>query len=167
MPWFTVRLLLTEPRACFNVNQLMAFAEESLRAQGLFERLAADWMRIQTVAPLICDRVRDPLEPASRTGWHAEAILDHLRQKGFYRATIWMRRAANQVRMVGGNEHGAALVARADQLEQHAGLGLVLADIGDVVEDEQMILVELGDGAFQRKLASAPPAAAERDRWCA
>ena len=39
-------LIVTEPRACFNVNQLLAFAEESLRAQGLFDQLAVDWTRI-------------------------------------------------------------------------------------------------------------------------
>lgn len=82
------KLIVTEPRACFNVNQLMAFAEESLQAQGLFERLAADWTRIQTVAPLIRDRVQNPASPASRTGWHAEAILDHLRQKEFAKLTF-------------------------------------------------------------------------------
>jgi hypothetical protein len=37
-------------------------------------------------------------------------------------------------------QHGASLVAAAYQLEQHAGFGFILADIGDVVEDEQVIL---------------------------
>src|SRR5262249_46045087 len=32
-------LVLTEPRACFNVAELMAAGEESLRARGLRERL--------------------------------------------------------------------------------------------------------------------------------
>lgn len=82
------KLIVTEPRACFNVNQLMAFAEESLRAQGLFERLAPDWTRIQTVAPLIRDRVQDSASPDSRTGWHAEAIMDHLRQMKFANLTF-------------------------------------------------------------------------------
>ena len=83
---------------------------------------------------------------------------------------VWEDLAPFAEWLVGGNEHGAALVARADQLEQHTGLGLVLADIGDIIEDEQVIFVELGDGAFQRKLAARhlqQPAAAERDRWCA
>lgn len=47
--------------------------------------------------------------------------------------------------LVGGDEHRAVLVARADQLEQHAGLGLVLADIGNIVEDDQVVAIELGD----------------------
>jgi len=42
----------------------------------------------------------------------------------------------------------------ADQLEQHAGFGLILADIGDVVEDQQVILVELGERAFEGEFAA-------------
>ena len=64
---------------------------------------------------------------------------------------VWEDLAPFAEWLVGGNEHGAALVARADQLEEHAGLGLVLADIGDVVEDQQVILVEFRDGAFERE----------------
>jgi len=51
-------LVVTEPRACFDVNHLMRHAEESLRALGAFDRLAADWARIQVVAPLIRDRIQ-------------------------------------------------------------------------------------------------------------
>jgi hypothetical protein len=36
--------------------------------------------------------------------------------------------------LVGGDEQRAPLVAGADQFEQDAGLGLVLADIGEVIE---------------------------------
>ena len=36
--------------------------------------------------------------------------------------------------LIGGDQHRASFVAAADQLEQHAGFGLILADIGDVVE---------------------------------
>src|SRR4051794_9722478 len=48
-------------------------------------------------------------------------------------------------RLVGGDQQGAALVAGADQLEQHAGFGLALLDVGEVVEDQQVVLVELLD----------------------
>jgi hypothetical protein len=44
--------------------------------------------------------------------------------------------------LVGGDQDGAALVAGADQLEEPAGLGLVLGDVGEVVEDQQVVLVE-------------------------
>jgi hypothetical protein len=42
----------------------------------------------------------------------------------------------------GGCEHGAALLASADKLERHAGLGLILDYIGEVVEDQQVKAVE-------------------------
>ena len=35
-------------------------------------------------------------------------------------------------RLVGRDQQRAAFVARRDQLEQHAGFGLVLGDVGDV-----------------------------------
>ena len=54
-------------------------------------------------------------------------------------------------RLVGGDEDGASLVAGADQLEEHAGFGLVLGDVGEVVEDQQVVLVEPGDGGFKRE----------------
>lgn len=50
--------------------------------------------------------------------------------------------------LVGGDQHGAALISCADDFEQDAGLRLIFGDIGDVVEDQQMELVELCDGAF-------------------
>ena len=57
-------------------------------------------------------------------------------------------------RLVGGDQQGPALVARADQLEQHAGLRLVLGDIGEIIEDQQVIFVELGDRGFEGEIAA-------------
>ena len=57
-------------------------------------------------------------------------------------------------RLVGGYQQGPALVSGADQLEQDAGLGLVLGDIGQVVEDQQVIFVELGDRGFEAEIAA-------------
>ena len=51
-------------------------------------------------------------------------------------------------RLVGRYQHGSPLISRGDQLEQHACLGLILGDVGDVVEDEQVVAVEFGDGTF-------------------
>ena len=36
-----------------------------------------------------------------------------------------------------------------DQLEQHAGLGLVLAGVRQVIQDDQVESVELGQGRWQ------------------
>ena len=47
--------------------------------------------------------------------------------------------------LVCGDQHGAPFISGADQLEQHAGLGLILGDVGDVVEDQQVKFIEFGD----------------------
>lgn len=56
--------------------------------------------------------------------------------------------------LVGGDQQGSALVAGTDQFEQHAGLGPILGDIGEVVADHQMIFVEFGEGGFEVEAAS-------------
>ncbi len=40
-------------------------------------------------------------------------------------------------------------VTASDQFEQDRCFGLVLGYIGEVVEDQQVIFVELGDGGFE------------------
>src|SRR3546814_13541323 len=47
-----------------------------------------------------------------------------------------------------------ALVAMGDELEQGAGLDLVLADVGQVVEDDEIELVELVEHRGQAEVAS-------------
>ena len=51
-------------------------------------------------------------------------------------------------------KHGAALVAGADQLEQDGGFRLVLADIGEVIEDQQVEAVEPVDGGLEGEFAA-------------
>ena len=50
------------------------------------------------------------------------------------------------------DQEGSAFIAGGDQLEQHTGLGLILGDVGNIVEDQQLVLVELGDGGFEPQL---------------
>src|SRR5207244_929337 len=57
-------------------------------------------------------------------------------------------------RLIGGDQHRAPLIAASDQLEQHTGFGLILADVDDVIKDQEVILVELGECAFKRELAA-------------
>jgi ubiquinone/menaquinone biosynthesis C-methylase UbiE len=80
-------IIITEPRARFDVAALMAAAEESLRTRGILDRLSGDWRRIETVAPLVRDSIRDTeglkAAPTARQDWHAEAIFDTLRRDGF------------------------------------------------------------------------------------
>lgn len=50
------------------------------------------------------------------------------------------------------DEQRASFVAGADELEEDAAFGLILGDIGDVVEDEQVEFVEFGDGGFESEV---------------
>src|SRR5215207_6330275 len=56
--------------------------------------------------------------------------------------------------LIGGDEQRASFVAGADELEQHAGLGLVLGDIGEIIEDEEIEAVEPIDGGLEIELAA-------------
>jgi ubiquinone/menaquinone biosynthesis C-methylase UbiE len=85
-------LIVTEPRACFDMDALMKASQEWLRDHGLLEELGEDWQRIETIAPLIRDKIRDIQTHTSATalqqGWHAEAILEILRRDGFASLTF-------------------------------------------------------------------------------
>jgi hypothetical protein len=51
--------------------------------------------------------------------------------------------------LISGDQQRAVLVASADEFEQSAGLGVVLVDVRDVVANQQMVFIELGDGCFK------------------
>ena len=55
--------------------------------------------------------------------------------------------------LIGGDHRGARFVSGADQLEEDARFSLVLGDIGDVVENQEVIFVELGDRRFEHEVA--------------
>src|SRR5690606_36691410 len=57
-------------------------------------------------------------------------------------------------RFDGSDQHRASLVSGADQLVQYAGFGLVLGDVGKVVENQQLEAVEPVDGSFQAEFTS-------------
>src|SRR5215467_3732181 len=56
--------------------------------------------------------------------------------------------------LVGGDQQRTPLVAGADELKQDAGFSLVFGDVGDVIEDQEVEFVELGDGGFESELAT-------------
>ena len=67
---------------------------------------------------------------------------------------IWKNPAPFAEGLIGGDEHRSSFVSRADQFEQNARLGLILCDIGEIVENQQMIFVELGDCRFEHEIAA-------------
>ena len=56
--------------------------------------------------------------------------------------------------LIGGNKHRSALVACADQFEQDARLRLILGNVGEIVEDQKVVFVELGDRGFEGEIAA-------------
>src|SRR3546814_9989435 len=56
--------------------------------------------------------------------------------------------------LVGGNGERVAFVAVGDELEQGAGLDLVLADVGQIVEHDEIELVELVEHGGQAEVAA-------------
>ena len=70
-------------------------------------------------------------------------VMDQAVDRGHRHAWIGEHVVPARERLVGGNEDAAPLVAFGNQLEQHAGFGLVLPDVRDVVEDQRVVAVEL------------------------
>src|SRR5215831_9905607 len=57
-------------------------------------------------------------------------------------------------RLVGRDEEGSSLVAGADQLKERTGFSLIFGDVGEVIQDQQVVFVELGNGGFEGELAA-------------
>ena len=56
--------------------------------------------------------------------------------------------------LVGGDEEGAVFVACGDEFEEDAGFGLILGDVGEVVEDEEVVSVEASEQVGEGEVAS-------------
>jgi len=59
-------------------------------------------------------------------------------------------------RLVGRVEPGSAFIAGGDQLEQYTGFGLILGNVGDIVEDQQLVLVGFVMAASSPSSAARP-----------
>jgi hypothetical protein len=57
-------------------------------------------------------------------------------------------------RLVGRDQHGPAFVTRADELEEGAGLGLILGDVCENIEDEQIELVAFCQGILENEIST-------------
>jgi hypothetical protein len=56
--------------------------------------------------------------------------------------------------LVAGDDEGSAFVGLGDEFEEDVGLVLVLAGIADVVEDEDIVAVELGENVGELEVAA-------------
>ena len=57
-------------------------------------------------------------------------------------------------RLVGGDGDAAVFIASGDQFEEDAGFGLILVRVGDVVEDDQVELIEFGQGCLEDEITT-------------
>lgn len=74
--------------------------------------------------------------------------------RGERQGRIWKDPVSFTEGLVRGDDNGSSLIACGDEFEEHAGFGLVLGDVGQIVEDEQIELVELVDGGFELEFAA-------------
>jgi ubiquinone/menaquinone biosynthesis C-methylase UbiE len=83
-------LILTEPKKCFQVEQLMASAEEWMISRRIRDRLADDWHTIESVAPLISQSIKrtGAASANDRVDWCAETVFEILQNDGFTNLTI-------------------------------------------------------------------------------
>ena len=81
-------------------------------------------------------------------------VVDQAIDGGERHGLVWKNLAPCAEGLIGGDQHRAPLVAASNELEQHAGLGLILADVGDVIEDQQAVFIELGERAFEGEFAA-------------
>jgi hypothetical protein len=84
-------------------------------------------------------------------GVHLEdpGVMDKAIDDGEGHRLVWKDVALLAERLVGGDQQGSPLVSGTDEFEQEAGFGLILGELGDVVKDQQAVLVEPGDGGFK------------------
>ena len=67
--------------------------------------------------------------------------------------------------LVRSHQQAAAFVAGSNHLEQDAGFCLVTANVAKIVENDQLVLVELLDGALENQGSGVRSAGAGPDRW--
>ena len=64
---------------------------------------------------------------------------------------IWEDAVPFSEGLIGGDQRGAALVAGADQLKKDRSFRLVFADIGEIIENQQVKAVKPVDGGLERQ----------------
>jgi hypothetical protein len=83
-----------------------------------------------------------------------DGVMDDAVDGGQRHSLIWKDFAPVAEWLIGSDQHGAPLVAASNELEQYTGFRLIVADVDDVVEDQEVIFVELSERAFERELAA-------------
>ena len=92
-------LIITEPSAKFDANQLLRKGQESLEEQRLLPRLEKDWKKIQSVAPNLSRMIRNIQSCGDTTAkidsFSAESIYEHFIENGYHDVAITPSHAGN------------------------------------------------------------------------
>lgn len=97
-------IAITEPKSCFNVQELMSFSQDFLVENGLIESLGEAWNRIQAVAPLIKQRIDGHADRSTEDAgerWSAEEAYRSLERLGFQGLTFQDSHLGNCATIVG------------------------------------------------------------------
>ena len=81
-------------------------------------------------------------------------VMDEAIDSGERHGGVWKDLSPGAERLICRDQGRSAFVAGADQLEQDGGFRLILADIGEVIEDQQIEAVEPIDGRLQCQFAA-------------
>jgi ubiquinone/menaquinone biosynthesis C-methylase UbiE len=76
-------LVVTEPKHCFQIQEILDFCESHLKQRGLFPSLAADLERVGNA-----NRTLNPSTRANRSPLRAEVIYDILQTAGFQELSL-------------------------------------------------------------------------------
>lgn len=86
--------------------------------------------------------------------WRNSFMIAKASINGERHGRIWKDPVPFTEGLVRGDHDGTSLIACGDEFEEHAGFGLVLGDVGQIVEDKQIELVERVDGGFELEFAA-------------
>ncbi len=149
----TITLAFALPHACCSRER----SQRQLRwpVVGVVERVivARRDLRLGNVLPGFS---------AGDGGTFAVALAVHLDDGGMvYEAVdsgdrhrgVWKNVIPSGKRLIGGDGDRVTLVAMGDELEQGAGLDLVLSHVGQVIEHDEIVFVELVEHGWQAEIA--------------
>lgn len=57
--------------------------------------------------------------------------------------------------LVAGDDQGSPLISLGDEFEEHAGFGLIFSDVAEIIQDEALVPIELGQGGRQFEIAAS------------
>ena len=96
----------------------------------------------------------NPLPVALAVHLDDGGVVDKAVDRGHRHCRIGEDVAPSREGLVGRYGDAVSLIAVADEFEQHTGFGLILAHIGQVIEDDQVVFVQFIQGGSKSEVAT-------------